>query len=66
MADDTIQDSWANDRRSRTRRDRASEPFPANYRSTCHGCGFDIEPGEEIVMFAGKAVHDDDDCLEGA
>lgn len=48
------------------RRKRASEPFPANYRSVCNGCLADIEPGEDIVMFAGKAVHDDDDCLSQA
>jgi hypothetical protein len=41
---------------TRDSRMRTSKPFEANYRSPCGGAD-DIEPGEQIVMYAGEAWH---------
>lgn len=57
MAEDQVRDTW------KTPRERASKPFEARFPGTCTGCNWEIEPGDQIVMFRGEAYHDDDECL---
>jgi hypothetical protein len=33
---------------------RPSRPFEAMWPGECDGCGFEIEPGEMIVMWKGS------------
>jgi len=46
-------------------RQRPSDPFLAQYNGPCEGCGGEIEAGDEIVMWKGRAHHNDEDCCDG-
>jgi hypothetical protein len=44
---------------------RPSRPFAARFGGTCSGCGWDLEEGNEIVMWNGVPYHFDEECCAG-